>query len=267
MLSVKSYFQSIRVCTLTAIAIGLSSASQLTLAQSIPSPETLQETLIIFNDPTPPSQGSPTGRQRGGASRGECRKFEGLTALVPDNNSIVWGQTTSDRPTFWFYLPSPLTAQTPIEFVVQDEDDNYIYKTHFTAPETRSGLIDIQIPETIPSLEVGKTYSWTFTVYCDPTPRSDSIFVQGAIQRISLDAELQNRLEEADSIDRASLYAANGIWFEALNTLANRDRTNTDENSIKAAWDDLLEQANLDSLTEVPFSPCCTAEQQIGDRE
>lgn len=273
MLPIKNCFRSIQVFTLTAIlltqhyaiALGLSSNAQITLSQTPSNQQNIQETQIIFNDPTPPSQGSPSGRQRGGASRGPCREFETLTALVPANNGMVSGRTTSDRPTFWFYLPNQLTEQNSLEFVIQDSADNYIYKTRFSAPGMRSGLINISIPATVKSLEVGKTYSWTLSVYCDPAKPSNSVFVKGSIQRVNLDPTQQNRLQGAKPIEQARIYAANGIWFESLNTLANLYHTHSDQKSIATAWANLLQQAKLESLTQTPFTPCCAPEQIISN--
>lgn len=265
MLPIKSCFRSIQVCTLTAIALSLSSVGQLSLSQSVSNQKNIQETQIIFNDPTPPSQGSPSGRQRGGASRGPCREFETLTALVPANNGIVWGRTTSDRPTFWFYLPNQLTDKTPIEFVLQDDADNYVYNTRFNAPGTRSGLINIPIPANVKSLEVGKTYSWTLSVYCDPAKPSTSVSVKGTIQRVNLDPTLQKRLQEATPIEQAKIYAANGIWFEAFNTLAKLYYSNSEQKSIATAWVNLLQQAKLESLTQIPLTTCCTPEQKTSN--
>lgn len=261
MLPIKTCFRSFQVCTL-AVALSLSSTTQISLSQSSSNQQNIQETQIIFNDPTPPSQGSPSGRQRGGASRGPCREFETLTALVPANNGIVWGRTTSDRPTFWFYLPNQLTEQNSIEFVIQDDTDNYVYNTRFSAPGMRSGLINIAIPANVKSLEIGKTYSWTLSVYCDPAKPSNSVFVKGTIQRVNLDPSLQNRLQEATPIEQAKIYAANGIWFEAFNTLAKLYYTDSNQKSIATAWVNLLQQAKLESLTQIPFTPCCTPEQK-----
>jgi Domain of Unknown Function (DUF928) len=137
----------------------------------------------------------------------------------------------------------------------------------FTAPETRSGLINLPIPATIQSLEVGKTYFWTLSVYCDSKQPSKSVFVKGSIERVGLDSDLQNRLQEATPIERASLYAANGIWFEAIDTLAELYRSNWEDNSVATTWMSLLEQVKLESLDGVPFASCCTVEQSEGDRE
>jgi hypothetical protein len=266
MLPIKNRFQSIPVSILTVIALSLSGAAQPAWSESVPNQQNIQGTQIIFNDPVPPNQGSPNGRQRGGASRGPCRQFEALTALVPSKNGMVWGKTTSDRPTFWFYLPNQLTNQTPIEFVLQDDADNYVYNTRFTAPETRSGLISLAVPSTVKSLEVGKSYSWTLSVYCDPAKPSSSVFVKGTIQRVSLDTVLLERLKGATPIEQVNLYAANGIWFEALNTLANLYRTHSEQRSVATAWVSLLQQVKLQSLSQIPFAPCCTPEQRSGNQ-
>ncbi|GAP94105.1 membrane protein related to metalloendopeptidase [Leptolyngbya sp. NIES-2104] len=209
---------------------------------------------IVFNDPTPPSQGSPDGRQQGGASRGDCRSFEQLTALVPSTQGKVWGKTISDRPSFWFYLPSELTEKTPIEFTLQDENDQYIYNTRFSAAKTKSGLIRLTVPATAKPLEVGKSYTWTFSVYCDPTKPSSSVFVQGSIQRVTLDQSLKNRLANQVAFQQVQLYAENGIWFEAFDGLAELYRK---DRAINSAWGSLLEQVKLDQLKSAPFTDCC----------
>lgn len=242
---------------LTAIALGLPTVVPPAWAQA-PDQKTIQGTQIIFNDPTPPQQGSPSGRQRGGASRGPCRQFEALTALVPATKGVVWGQTVSDRPAFWFYLPSALTENTPIEFVVQDADDNYIYNTRITAPNTKSGLIRLSIPATAKSLEVGKAYTWTLSVYCDPAKPSSSVFVKGSVQRVPVNTDLQRRLKSTTPSAQVSLYAANGIWYETFDTLAVLYRETPRDRAIASAWANLLQQVNLDRLKTAPLTECCT---------
>lgn len=250
---------------LTAIALGLPMTVPPTWAQApdqqAPEQKTLQDTQIIFNDPTPPQQGSPSGRQRGGASRGPCRQFESLTALVPTTKGVVWGQTVSDRPTVWFYLPNALTEKTPIEFVVQDAADNYLYNTRITAPGTQAGLIKVALPATAKPLAVGQPYFWTLSVYCNPNKPSEAVFVKGMIQRVGSDATLQKRLPASTPLDQVRLYAANGLWYDALDRLAELRQTQPRDRQLTSIWADLLKQANLGNLTTTPFSPCCTLKQ------
>lgn len=245
------------VVAFSTIALGLLGSIQPMWAQS-PDQTPIQDTQIIYNAPTPPQKGSPSGRQRGGASRGPCRQFESLTALVPATQGRVWGQTVSDRPTFWFYLPSALTDKTPIEFVVQDADDNYVYNTRITAPNTKSGLIRIPMPTTAKLMEVGKSYTWTLSVYCDPAKPSSSVFVKGGIQRVVTRPDLQRRLTNASPLVQANLYARNGLWYDAFDTIANLYRRNPRDRVISSAWGNLLQQANLDHLKTAPLTECCT---------
>ncbi|MBD3885420.1 DUF928 domain-containing protein [Phormidium tenue FACHB-886] len=219
------------------------------------------ESQIIFNAPPPPTdQGSPTGRSQGGASRGQCQQYQSLTALVPVSQGNVWGLTTREHPSFWFYLPSALTAETSIEFVLQDETDQELYRTSFTAPDTQPGLISLAVPTTAPALEIDKAYSWTLVFYCNPAKPSESVYVQGSIQRTDLSPQQQAQLRATTPLEQARLYAADGIWYEALATLADLHRAQPNQPDIKTAWTALLKQVNLESLAEQPISSCCTPE-------
>ncbi|NJR41008.1 MAG: DUF928 domain-containing protein [Leptolyngbyaceae cyanobacterium CSU_1_4] len=213
---------------------------------------------MIFNAPPPPTdQGSPRGRSQGGASRGSCQKYEALTALVPTVQESVGGLTTIAHPTFWFYLPSSLTAETSIEFVLQDATDQEIYSTLFKAPDTQPGLISLSVPTTAPPLEIGKSYSWTLVLYCNPAKPSDSVYVQGTVTRTLSSPEQQTQLAAATPLEQARLYAAAGIWYEALTTLAELQRSQPNQAQTTAAWTELLQQVNLESLKAQPISPCC----------
>lgn len=231
-------------------------SAQLIAAQSPQNP--IQAGQVVFNDPAPPDQGTPGGRQQGGASRGPCQVFESLTALVPATQGKVWGQTVRDRPTFWFYLPSELTEKTPLEFTLQDENDQYIYNTRINAAKTKSGLIKLTIPAAAKPLEVSKSYSWTLLVYCDPAKPSSAVFVQGTIRRVALDRLLQKQLSNSITLQQVQLYAARGIWFEALDGLAELYRQ---DSAVEPAWDSLLKQVNLDRVRTAPMTNCCKLER------
>jgi hypothetical protein len=263
--AIKRFSSRSVVGTCTAIAFSLSMPISPILAQSS-GQTTLQDIQIIFNDPTPPQQGSPSGRQRGGASRGPCRQFQSLTALVPATKGMVWGQTVSDRPTFWFYIPDPLTTQTPIEFTVQDAADNYIYQTRLTTSVKEPGLIQLSVPATAKPLEVGKPYAWTLSVYCNPDKPSEAVFVKGTVQRVAPNSVLINRLKSAPPLEQVNIYAAEGIWHEALNQLAVLHRANPKNPQITSSWTSFLQQVDLANLATKPFVSCCTAEQGMSDR-
>jgi hypothetical protein len=167
--------------------------------------------------PTPPDQGAPTGRQRGGASRGNCLEYQNLTALVPVVEGTVWSQTNSPTPEFFFYVPQALTADMPLELVVQDRQDNYIFQRQFSV-EAPAGILAIPITPQSPGLNPDEAYFWTFSVYCDPMQPSASVSVFGTIKRIA-DSRVMtsgHRLSPAQQLDLARQYMEAGLWHEAL---------------------------------------------------
>ncbi|MDX2215019.1 MAG: DUF928 domain-containing protein [Oculatellaceae cyanobacterium bins.114] len=241
-------------------SFGLLTTSLFTLAFQQPAQaigHQLHLSQIVFAAPQPPAdQGAPSGRRQGGASRGPCRDYENLTALTPvTSQGKVWGLTTLDRPTFWFHIPNNLGNDVPIEFVLQDEADNYVYRTAFDAPTTQSGIINIDLSSSSETLEVGKTYYWTFSIYCDAAHPSASVFVRGSVERVPLPDNLEQQLRTANPLEQAFLYAANGIWHDALTQLALLKQTNPNDLRINTAWVELLEQAGLEATATAPIVP------------
>ncbi|OLP18880.1 hypothetical protein BST81_08165 [Leptolyngbya sp. 'hensonii'] len=205
----------------------------------------------------------PGGRSRGGGSRGDCARYINLTALAPsitlDQKEIVLGLTTTARPTFWFYVPSELTREAFVEFVLQDRNDNLIYETKFKAAKTPSGIISVRLPDTAATLEPNRSYQWTLSIYCNPAKPSESSFVQGLIRRVALKPELQGQIDKTSNpLERAKRYAQAGIWYDALTILGNSlQRQGNQDPKLAAAWANLLQQAGLADIARVPLVPCC----------
>jgi hypothetical protein len=253
-------FRGIAVVGTLSLALLLSDWQPIQSQPSQLASSHLNKLQLNFMPPPPPVVGAPTGRRRGGSSRGVCKKYESLTALVPVAGESVWGLTSAERPTFWFFVPEALTANLPIEFVLQDEADNYIYKTTVRGSEMRSGIVSLSVPPTIAPLEIGKPYRWTFSLYCDRNKPSASVFVQGSIQRVPLAPTLQRQLETAMPRERINLYAANGIWHDALTNLAQLRQTNPEDAALIADWESLLKSVGLEAITTEPIVQCCTLE-------
>jgi hypothetical protein len=211
---------------------------------------------IYYDPPTPdpPNQGEPGGRGQGGGQRG-CD----VVALVPltqaTNQASAWGLTTSDRPTFWFHLqrPKSVVSDINVELSLQQQDQpGTNAQTDLTLPKVQPGVISFTTPM---PLEVNQSYQWSLKVYCN----QDEQFVQarGSIRRVNLSSAAQQQLKTTKNpVEKAVIYARNGIWFDALTTLANQVQTAQDRNAI-AAWRDLLNQVNLGTSASAPIVPCC----------
>ena len=214
---------------------------------------------LIFNAPPPPDDINAPGGRTGGGKRG-CEnidkqisgsKGKRLTALVPVYGSpdleLVLGLTIAAHPTFWFYIPY---SHTPGEFVLQDEADRTVYQTPVSLSGT-PGVVSLSLPSTASPLEIGKRYHWYFNIYCNP--QQPPVFVDGWIKRDSLNAALKNQLEKATPKQRVALYAANGIWYEALTASAELRRTDPN----RADWAAMLRTIGLDDIASEPMLECC----------
>ena len=173
----------------------------------------------------------------GGGTRGpSCveKKPVPLIALMPTRNN--WGKTVSPNPSLYWYLPS--TTATTAEFELTSPDNNPIYQTKFELP-SQPGVIMLRLPSSI-ALDVDRTYEWYFTLVCDPDDRSQDMYVRGSLQRAKAEPTLTTQLASTtDPLARAKLYAQQGIWFEALNSVAGvRDQH-------PAEWEELLLSVDL----------------------
>ncbi|WGV24406.1 DUF928 domain-containing protein [Halotia branconii] len=224
------------------------------------SKKTLAQT-VRFSPPQPPPSPPPGGRTRGGARRTPlCLEVKPqLTALVPSTESPptvtnVWGWTTKTNPTLWFYMPYTKDSAYPTEFVLQDQQSNPIYQQAIALP-SQPGVISISLPTNAPKMDVNKQYRWFLTVYCDQQKQSPPIYVEGVIQRVNINPKVTQQLQTATPLQQSAIYAQNGIWHDALTTLAQLRQKDPQDKALKTAWRDLLTSIGLDDIVAKPILP------------
>ena len=183
--------------------------------------------------------------------RGKCDNFPeaSFTALMPENKIA---RTVSDYPTFFFYLPQPNAELA--EFILQDENGNLIYEQALTI-KNLSGVISVSIPANtnVPPLEVGKKYTWVFSLVCDPDDRASDQIERGVVRRVELSADILRQLDAADLRQKTVIYAENGIWQDALGTLAAARRANPNDTDLAADWESLLDSVTLLEIAKKPI--------------
>jgi len=202
-----------------------------------------------FIQPTEEPDDLPAGTVR--SLRGGCASSSqlSLTALVPKNKIA---RTVSDYPTFFFYLPQ--TEAELAEFILEDESGNQIYQQDLTI-KNLSGVIGLSIPANtnVPPLEVGKNYTWKFTVVCDADDRSSDQLETGVVRRVELSPDILSQLEKADPREKTFIYAQNGIWQDALSNLAAARRANPNEAVFQTDWESLLDSVTLAEIAKEPI--------------
>lgn len=247
-------------------------SSQQPASSNKPTSSPRNQSRPIFRWTKPPAGLSTiSGRSIGMGSRNLCPDVQiPLMALVPfkerdstknsSNKSVsvtsmdVWGLTTDERPSFLFYVPyTKDIANASAEFVLQDSQENEVYKNAVSLP-AKPGVIGVNLASTIAPLEVGKTYRWFFKVNCSgQESASIPIYVEGDVQRINLTSSLANQIATAQPQDKIAIYAENGIWFDALNLLAQLRKANPNNAYLASDWQSLLESIRLGNLAKAPL--------------
>ena len=222
---------------------------------------------VNFELPPAPDTGAPdsTGQTAGRVPSGECQSVKSvdtpLTALVPisktsSGNQVVWGLTSAEYPTLWFYVPYPLTDEHPgeLRLTEQDEKGNPVYKP-IRVTGTAPGIIGVRLPSTEAALKIGKLYTYNFVVICDKQDSSKNIYVTASVERRTPSPSLESQLRKATGRERelAALYAKEGFWYESLTTLAKLHRANPNDAALTADWGALLQTGGLDEIKQKPI--------------
>ena len=227
----------------------------------------------VFVPPrTPNGLTSISGRRAGMGSRGNCPTVTNpLTALVPfqEENNLrknttksfigrVKGLTTSEKPRFLFYVPYTQNLENSnAEFSLQDSEGTDVYRKEISLPQ-QPGVISISLPNTVESLKPERSYRWYFKVRCKQERGNLPIYVEGDIQRISLNSRLKQELKAAvEPRQKIAVYAKEGIWFDALNMLAQIRQSPVQDASLKASlkedWQSLLDSVDLNNIATAPL--------------
>ncbi|MBD2463374.1 DUF928 domain-containing protein [Oscillatoria sp. FACHB-1407] len=200
---------------------------------------------IQFNAP---SIGAPGNRESGASRSSACATSDrGLKALLPETNV---GLTTEARPTFFAYIP-PSSANSAEFILYEDGTDELIYSTALEI-NGESGIASISLPSgaDTPMLEVNKTYYWYFTVICDADDRSADMTVQGSIRRVPISSDLARQLASASTQERPAVYAAAGIWQDALAALAALNNSEPNNPNTRSSWNSLLSAVGLQDIAD-----------------
>ncbi|MDF5706410.1 MAG: DUF928 domain-containing protein [Nostoc sp. S4] len=219
-----------------------------------------------FEQPPVPPGRTPGGRVRGGATRGNVCPLTkpdqpDLTALVPfsekDGVTNVWAQTTLERPSWFFYVPYTKDVVDAVEFVVQENSDSKdskeIYHGKSIVLPDKPGVIRISLPSDAPALALNKEYRWFFSINCDKEKNTPWTYVEGVIQRVDLNQSIAKELETAELLKRYTIYVQNGIWYEALATLAQLRQKNPKDTALQAQWQNLVTSINLADVAKEPL--------------
>lgn len=208
-----------------------------------------------FAPPPPPSDIGAPGSRGGGASRGICLGSQDIFALMPSypqgRSPLIWGLTTVEHPTFWFYVPAGASSGVEMEFVLRDRSGKKLYETKSDLKQ--AGVLGVTLPATSPALATGDRYQWYFKVRCSGAQSQPPKYVNGWIERQAIAPTLANQLQQATPAQRAALYAQKGIWFDAITTLGQLRQAQPRDPALLQQWTELLDSVQLKDLATHPI--------------
>lgn len=214
----------------------------------------------IFVAPPPPTDIGTPGQQRAGAGsrpRGCQQVDKPMAALVPvypsKGTNLVWAATVSEQPTFWFYVPYASPSAYG-EFVLTQPETGQ-QTIHPVSLPPKPGMIQVPLADTAASLEVGKSYHWSFNIYCQRNPDQGDSFVEGNVTRQRPSGDLVRQIGQPDLSQKVIAFANHGIWHEALNIAAVLHCARPNHSH----WAQLLKTIGLSDLAQEPIAVCPNA--------
>ena len=193
------------------------------------------------------------GQQTAGESRGSCvGGSQAIEAMMPKSNT---GKTVLGHPRFWVYFPKIASKNTEVEFVVQNESREDIWRSRSALNSTAS-YQSFSLPETEAPLEVGQWYRWYVKVYCQDRVASVQ-YVQGWVNRVPLASKLHLELQE-DPHQMHLAYANHNIWYDAIDELLGLHYRYPQNVALIEDWKNLIYAQGVD-LGDLP----CTIENHI----
>lgn len=218
--------------------------------------------------PPPPNRGI-VGKRVGGASRilsedpsnESGTGIQSITAFVPEYQSAgdsgktgVWGLTSEEHPTFWFYIPTIKSSLYRLDFSIYDESGR-TKRSIYQAPKeltNQSGLVRFILPNTSQSLNANKLYQWELKVV-QKRGNQEQISVKGWVQKSAVNNQLKDRIRQSSPEQKAALYAENGLWYDTFTTLATLHYKKPQDPQISQNWQNLLDSVELGHLANQPL--------------
>ncbi|MDX2098832.1 MAG: DUF928 domain-containing protein [Leptolyngbyaceae cyanobacterium bins.59] len=200
-------------------------------------------------------------RLRCGGTKTEDGRY--AVAVVPQS---TFSRTTTPYPTFFFYIP--FTSVKEAVFTLASAADSHPYYETKLQLKGERGIIRFQLPGDAPHLAIDRTYHWQLqfniqTLEPDSFAGTWLLVMRGEIQRIQPTSNLMDQLKAVPERKRPAVYAENGLWQDALSTLAQLRRANPTDRAILADWNSLLQQVDLAILNQEPILDVVTRKVNV----
>jgi len=191
----------------------------------------------------PPVRGAPASRV-GGGSRSVGTEIARVYVLAPPDI----GFTTKAKPDLYWFVSEATGAK--VYLTVYTDDPNKPLLEQALPAVSAPGVQRVRLSEYGLELQPRVEYRWRISLVNDAENRQARAIAGGAIQRTNAWPELQTRLQGQDAIAQAHVYAEEGLWYDALEMMAESAAANRSDPRIRRQRAALLEQVGLTEASQ-----------------
>ena len=214
---------------------------------------------VTQEPPPPPDVGEPDTQTAGGTRPGDTKcPARSIPAIAFIANTA---KTMLESPTFWFYIPYAPDELDSFSFVVLDEQqDSYVVNSETKPLVGTPGFIRLELPPTAEPFQIGKQYSWTFSIHCDSGDDEDRQDIDGILQRVEPTAIRSSQFQTATGEINWNYLVQNRFSFDAIHYLGNMRWEDPTNPALTESWKQLLQspRINRGEIADDPIAPCCS---------
>ena len=193
---------------------------------------------------TPPGGFADAGLGRFPQGRRSAGSAPTPLALAPGHV----GLTVQESPALYWFMPA--RADHRIEFVLAAPYAiDPVLMLKMKAP-VAPGFHAVSLGDHGVTLDPGVAYRWSVTLVLDEDQRYRDVTGGGVIARIPPSATLRAEIEKAGPGAAGHTYAANGLWYDALDFVSQRILERPGEPSLRSRRAEFLEQAGLQTAAD-----------------
>jgi len=162
-----------------------------------------------------------------------------LQVLAPNHTGI----TMQPQPTLYWTMRSKATIHFTITEIAAGAEP--ILKAEI---EKGPGIQQLDLTQNDISLKPGTRYRWSVTQVIKEGDKSTDIIASGVIERIKPGEGLSNRIKRVRGMALVDVYAIEGIWYDALQTISSMIDETPEDRNLSAIRQSLLNQVGVTKL-------------------
>ena len=165
-----------------------------------------------------------------------------LYVLAPEHA----GLTSKEQPSLYWYLSgASRTNKLELTWNVERSRETLL---SVSVNEPSSGFHQLDLAKHNITLQPGMAYRFSIALVIDPENRSRDVFASGVIIRTNLAPSLEQKLHPAIHEERPFFCAEAGLWYDALESLANLIAAQPANPHFLEQRDALLNQVGLTNV-------------------